>query len=60
MKQAGAGAFLDVLVAMTGASIVLLLSRFEVSALPALFALIGLGVADASLRYFVIRYRALK
>jgi hypothetical protein len=45
---------------MTLASIVLLLGRFEVPALPMLFALIGLSAADAGVRYFVTRRRSLR
>lgn len=60
LKQAGAGAFLDVLVATITGSVVLMLGGFDVPALPALLALIGLSVVDAGLRYVVIRHRALQ
>lgn len=60
LKQAGAGAFLDVLVATIVASIALMFGGFDVPALPALLALIGLSVADAGLRYVVIRHRSLR
>lgn len=60
MRQAAAGAFLDVLITMIVAGVVLMLGRFDVEALPALLALTGLSAADAGLRYLVIRYRALR
>ena len=60
LKQAGAGAFLDVLVATIIGSIVLMLGGIDVPALPALLALIGLSVVDAGLRYVVIRRRSLR
>jgi hypothetical protein len=60
LKQAGAGAFLDVLVATIIGSIVLMLGRLDVPALPALLALIGLSAVDAGLRYVVIRRRSLR
>lgn len=60
LKHAGAGAFLDVLVATIIGSIVLMLGGFDVPALPALLALIGLSVVDAGLRYLVIRRRSLR
>lgn len=60
MRQAGAGAFLDVLVAIVVASLVLAIGRFAVDALPVLFGLIALSMVDAGLRYVAIRHRALK
>jgi ribose/xylose/arabinose/galactoside ABC-type transport system permease subunit len=60
LKQAGAGAFLDVLVATVVGAVVLMVGRFDVPALPALLAVIGLGVVDAGLRYAVIRHRSLR
>ncbi len=60
MRQAAAGAFLDVLITTIVAGVVLMLGRFDVDALPALLALTGLSAADAGLRYLVIRYRALR
>ena len=60
LKQAGAGAFLDVLVATIIGSIVLMFGGFDIPALPALLALIGLSVVDAGLRYVVIRRRSLR
>ncbi|GAA3522572.1 hypothetical protein GCM10022234_18390 [Aeromicrobium panaciterrae] len=60
MKQAGAGAFLDVLVATLVVAIVLMLRGDDVDALPVLLGLIGLSVVDAGLRYAVIRHRSLR
>ena len=60
MRQAAAGAFLDVLVTTIVISVVLMLSRAVIEVLPALLALIGLSAADVSLRYLVIRHRALR
>lgn len=60
MRQAGAGAFLDVLVATIVASLVLAIGRFQVDALPLLLGLVGLSTLDAGLRYVAIRHRALK
>ncbi|MFJ6456229.1 ATP synthase subunit I [Paenarthrobacter sp. NPDC091669] len=60
MRQAGAGAFLDVLVAIIVAALVLAVGRFEIDALPVLVGLIGLSAVDAGLRYVAIRHRALK
>ncbi|MGJ3192112.1 hypothetical protein [Paenarthrobacter sp. FR1] len=60
MRQAGAGAFLDILVAVLVAVLVLVIGRFTVDALPVLLGLIGLSAVDAGVRYLVIRYRALK
>lgn len=60
MRQAGAGAFLDVLVATLVVAIVLMLSGNDVDALPVLLGLIGLSVVDAGLRYALIRRRALR
>jgi hypothetical protein len=58
MKQAASGAFLDVLIATLVVTVVLLIGRFDVDALPVLLALIGLSAVDAGLRYLVKRYRA--
>lgn len=60
MRQAAAGAFLDVLITTLVAGVVLILGRFDVGAAPVLLALTGLSAADAGLRYLVIRYRALR
>jgi len=60
MGRAAAGAFLDVTVTTIVISVVLLVSRAEVDALPALLALVGLSAVDAGLRYLVIRHRALR
>lgn len=60
MRQAAAGAFLDVLVATVIASVVLAIGRFEVDTLPVLLGLVGLSAVDAGLRYVAIRHRALK
>jgi hypothetical protein len=60
MLQAGAGAFLDVLVATIVAALVLTIGRLEIDALPVLLGLIGLSAVDAGLRYVAIRHRALK
>lgn len=60
LRQAGAGVFLDVLVATIVGAVVLMLTGYEVPALPALLALVGLSVVDAGLRYVVIRRRALR
>jgi hypothetical protein len=60
MRQAGAGAFLDVLVVIVVASLVLAIGRLEVDALPILLGLVALSAVDAGLRYVAIRHRALK
>ena len=60
MKQAASGAFLDVLIATLAVTVVLLIGRYDVDALPVLLVLIGLSVVDAGLRYFVNRHRALR
>ena len=60
MRQAAAGAFLDVLVTSIVLSIVLMVTGPVVEALPALVALIGFSAVDAGLRYLVIRWRALR
>lgn len=60
MRQAGAGAFLDILVAALVAVLVLVIGRIAVDALPVLLGLVGLSAVDAGVRYLVIRYRALK
>ncbi|MBT2586637.1 hypothetical protein [Arthrobacter sp. ISL-95] len=60
MRQAGAGAFLDVLVVIVVASLVLAIGRLEVDALPILLGLVALSAVDAGLRYVAVRHRALK
>jgi hypothetical protein len=60
LRQAGAGAFLDVLVATIVGAVVLMFGRFDAAALPVLLALVGLSVVDAGLRYVVIRRRSLR
>ena len=60
LQQAGAGAFLDVLVATIVVAVVLMLSGFEVLALPVLLALVGLSAVDAGVRYVVVRRRSLR
>lgn len=60
MRQAGAGAFLDVVVAMIVVAVVLMLGSVEVDAVPVLLGLIGLGMADAGLRYALTRHRSLR
>ncbi|MCT9871945.1 hypothetical protein [Paenarthrobacter aurescens] len=60
MRQAGAGAFLDVLVATIVVAVVLAIGRFQIEALPVLLGLVGLSALDAGLRYLAIRHRALK
>ena len=60
MRQAAAGAFLDVLLTTIVMAAVVMVYRLHVDALVALLALIGLSAADAALRYVVIRRRALK
>ncbi|GAB3526771.1 hypothetical protein [Arthrobacter monumenti] len=60
MQQAGAGAFLDLLVATTIATAVLLITNLEFTASAALLALLLLGVVDVGARYFLVRHRALK
>ncbi|ASN21584.1 hypothetical protein [Arthrobacter sp. YN] len=60
MRQAGAGAFLDVLVATIVAAVVLAVGRFQIEALPVLLGLVALSALDAGLRYLAIRHRALK
>lgn len=60
MRQAGAGAFLDVLVVIVVASLVLAIGRFDMDALPVLLGLVALSATDAGLRYVAIRHRALK
>ena len=59
MKQAASGAFLDVLIATLVVTVVLMVGRFHVDALPVLLVLIGLSVVDAGVRYLVNRHRAL-
>ncbi len=41
-------------------TVILMVGRIDVSALPVLLVLIALSTADAGLRYFVNRYRALR
>ncbi|MDR6989559.1 hypothetical protein J2Y66_004076 [Paenarthrobacter nitroguajacolicus] len=60
MRQAGAGAFLDILVATIVIAGVLAVGRFQVETLPVLLGLVGLSALDAGLRYLAIRHRALK
>ncbi|WP_369745131.1 hypothetical protein [Paenarthrobacter sp. AMU7] len=60
MRQAGAGAFLDVLVATIVAAVVLAVGRFQIEALPVLLGLVALSALDAGLRYLAVRHRALK
>ncbi len=60
MKQAASGAFLDVLIATLVVTVVLMLGKFDVAALPVLLVLIGLSAVDAGLRYLVNRHRALR
>lgn len=60
MRRAAAGAFLDVLLTTIVLTVVLMLSRVDVSALAILLTLIGLSAVDAGVRYLVIRHRALK
>jgi hypothetical protein len=60
MKQAASGAFLDVLIATLVVTVILMIGRYDVDALPVLLVLIALSVVDAGLRYLVNRYRALR
>ncbi|AFR30459.1 MULTISPECIES: hypothetical protein [Micrococcaceae] len=60
MRQAAAGAFLDILVAVLVAVLVLVIGRITVDAAPVLLAVVGLSAVDAGVRYLVIRHRALK
>ena len=60
MRQAAAGAFLDVLLTTIVLAVVLMLYRLEVDALVVLLVLVALSAADAAVRYLVIRHRALK
>lgn len=60
MRQAAAGAFLDVLVTTIIGSVLLMFIGPIIAALPALLALVGLSAADVGLRYAVVRHRALK
>ncbi|MFJ4229650.1 hypothetical protein ACIPYV_18940 [Paenarthrobacter nicotinovorans] len=60
MREAGAGAFLDVLVATIVAALVLAIGRFQIDALPVLLGLVALSAVDAGLRYVTTRRRALK
>jgi len=60
LRQAAAGAFIDVLLTTIVLAVVLMVYRPEVDALVVLLALIALSAADAAVRYLVIRHRALK
>lgn len=60
MRQAAAGAFLDVLITTIIGAVLLMFVGPIIAALPALLALVGLSAADVGLRYAVIRHRALK
>jgi hypothetical protein len=60
LQQAAAGAFLDVVVAGTVATILLLVVRPPLEGLPVLLGLLVLSVVDAGIRYAVIRQRALR
>ena len=60
MRQAAAGAFLDVLLTTIVLAVVVMIYRLDLDALVVLLVLIGLSAADAALRYFVIRHRALR
>lgn len=60
MRQAAAGAFLDILVAVLVAVLVLVIGRIAADALPVLLGLVGLCAVDVGVRYLVIRHRALK
>jgi hypothetical protein len=60
MRQAAAGAFLDVLLTTIILAIVMMLWKLDVDALVVLLVLIGLSAADAGLRYLAIRRRALR
>lgn len=59
LQQAAAGAFVDVVVVATVTTIVLLVTRLPIDALPVLLALLALCVVDAGIRYAVIRVRTL-
>ncbi|MBG6060153.1 4-hydroxybenzoate polyprenyltransferase [Cryobacterium sp. MP_M5] len=58
MRQASAGAFLDVMVTTIVGSVLLMFAGPVIEALPALLALIGLSAVDVGLRYAIIRHRA--
>lgn len=58
MERAGAGAFLDVLVATTLGAAALLITRFEVQAVAALIGLAVFSVLDVGLRYLIIKRQA--
>ena len=60
MRQAAAGAFLDVLLTTIILAVVMMLWKLDVDALVVLLVLIGLSAADAGLRYLAIRRRALR
>ncbi|WP_027502949.1 hypothetical protein [Rhodococcus sp. UNC363MFTsu5.1] len=58
MERAGAGAFLDVLVATTLGAAALLITGFEVQAVAALIGLAAFSVVDVGLRYLIIKRQA--
>ena len=60
MRQASAGAFVDVLLTTIVLAVVIMLYRLDVEAQVVLLILIGLSAADGALRYLVIRHRALR
>jgi len=60
MRQAASGAFLDVLVTTVLGCVALAITRLQIPALPALLALVALSCIDAGLRYWLVRYRALR
>ena len=60
MRQAAAGAFLDVLLTTVVVAAAVMLWGLDLDALVVLLSLIGLSAADAGVRYLVIRHRALR
>ena len=60
MRQAGAGAFLDVLVVTIVIAVVLMLRAVEMDALPVVLGLVGLSAVDVGVRYAVVRHRSLR
>ena len=58
MERAGAGAFLDVLVATTLGVAALLITGFEVKAVAVLIGLAAFSVVDVGLRYLIIKRQA--
>lgn len=60
LRQAAAGAFVDVLAATVLAAVALLVTRIAVEPVWLLAGLVVLSAADAGVRYLVIRYRALR